>query len=215
LLTNAGATLMEVVGTDLTVFNDLLQPRGVRTSPPTVSGNATYTWRVSMPWKVSSADMPGQIQVTFSPNTVLTGFTTLPTTQVTLAISVSYATDSDVPSLRAYVASPPMQSGDNYVQAYLPQGMTIEALGFTLSAGDAALAYESLSHGGVLIDQLRTVDEFVENDTDLMQSGHLSGEFIMRIPRFTVDSTTWWNVRLASSSAMRLYVVSTAPQQHQ
>jgi hypothetical protein len=45
-----------------------------------------------------------------------------------------------------------------------------------------------------------------------MQSGHLSGEFISRWPRFVVDNTSMCTINLGTDSAIRLYSIATIPQ---
>ena len=216
-----GGLVLDVFGTDLSTLNDILQPRGVRTTPPVVAtsggGAGTATWSVFLPITVGAKDMPAKIQLTWAPTTVLQNgsLTSAGTVTATLALSGAYSSQTDQPTLRVKAQSVPHQLGDNSLQPFLPNGEQIEALAWVLGtpgSNDANFGYVTLTVGGAFYLNQANAAVFTQQDTMLMQSGHLVGEFICRIPVFVVDSTTTMNVHLATDSAIRLYTISTVPQ---
>ncbi len=215
-----GEILLNVHGkTDLLVLNDILQPRGVRTSPPAITtdstGAGTATWSFFLPFTVSAKGMPAKLNLTWNPSSSLQNgsLTSAGTVSCTLKLTGSFSTATDQPSLRVRSTAVPYASGDNYVQQYLPNGEIVEALAAYLAGGDADLSYITLTAGGQFLLNMQDTAQFTQQDTMLMQSGHLTGEFIFRIPVFQVDSTTTLNVNEASSTAITLYTISTAAQQ--
>lgn len=212
-----GKSICDLLGTDLTVLNDMLQPRGVRFAPPaitTAGGAGSAEWKVFLPITVGSKDMPAVVKVTFNTAASLQNgaFLSAGTVTVTLILRAAYAVESDGPTLRIKASNPPHQSGDNAVGPFLPQGFQMEALAFTVPA-DANLGYVTLYHAGATLLSLQPGNDFIDNDTMLMQSGHLTGEFICRVPVWIVDSTTVLTINLASDGAIRLYSIATVPQQ--
>jgi len=216
----AGEILINVHGVnDILLLNDVLQPRGVRTSPPTIttdgSGNGSATWSFFLPFTVSAKGMPAKINLTWNPTTSLqnANLASAGTVTVTLKVTGAYSTATDQPSLRVRATSVPHAAGDNYIQQYLPNGEIVEALALFLAGGDADLGTVTLTAGGRFLLNLQDAVQFTQQDAMLMQSGHLSGEFICRVPVFQVDSTTTLNVNEATDSAITLYTISTAAQQ--
>lgn len=215
-----GGVLLDVFGTDLSTLNDILQPRGVRTAPPTittVAGAGSATWSVFLPVTCGAKDMPAKFQVTWAPSTVLQNGALLSagTVTVTFAVRAAYSSNTDQPTLRVKAQSTPHQLGDNSLQPYLPNGEQVEALAWTLAtpgAADANFAYTTLTVGGAFFLNQAGAADFTQQDTMLMQSGHLVGEYIARVPVFVVDSTTTFNIRLNVDSPIRLYTISTTPQ---
>lgn len=212
-----GKSILNVHGTDLTVLNDILQPRGVRTAPPAITtdgaGNGSADWQVFLPITVASGDMPAVLKVTLDSKAALQNadLASAGTVTVVCTIRAAYAVESDGPTLRISASNPPHQQGDNAAGPFLPAGFQVEALAFTVT-DDAHLGYVSLFTGGASFASQQPAGDFVEQDTMLMQSGHLSGEFIGRYPVWEVDSTTVLTINLATDSAIRLYSIATVPQ---
>ena len=217
----AGEILLNVRGqNDLLVLNDILQPRGVRTSPPTITtsagGAGTATWSFFLPFTVAGKGMPAKLNLTWNPTTSLqnAGLVSAGTVTATLKVTGAFSTATDQPSLRVRATAVPFALGDNYIQQYLPNGEVVEALAVFLAAGDASLGQITLTAGGRFLLNLQDPTQFTQQDAMLMQSGHLSGEFICRVPVFQVDSTTTLNVNeVSAATAITLYSISTAAQQ--
>ena len=218
-----GKLALNLIGTDLTILNDILQPRGVRTAPPTIttdaSGNGSASWSFFLPATLSAKDMPAQINLTFAAASALQNANLLSagTVTVTLALRGGYSTQTDQPTIRVNATNVPHAQGDNSTQAYLPNGEQVEALAFTLATDLAAntdthMSYFTLIVGGALFSNQSPPADFIQQDTMLMQSGHIGGEYICRVPVFVVDSTVVMDVNLATDSAIRLYTLSTVPQ---
>lgn len=217
-----GGVLLDVFGTDLSTINDVLQPRGVRTAPPTVTvdgaGAGSGTWSFLLPVTAGAKDMPAKFQLTWAVSTVLqnAGMLAAGTVTVTLQVRGQYSTATDQPTLRVKAQSVALAIGDNSVQAFLPNGEQVEALFWTLptpGAADANFTNTTLTVGGAFFMNQSPALDFVQADTTLMQSGHLVGEFIARVPPFVVDSTTTLNIRIATTpQSIRLYTISTVPQ---
>lgn len=214
-----GKVALQVPGTDLSVLNDLLQPRGVRTSPPAVttngSGNGSAEWEFYFPYTISAGDMPAQLKVTFNGVASLQNgsLTSAGTALVTLNVRAAYLVGMDAPTLRVTTSNPFHQQGDNTVGNYFPAGFQEEIFAFTLAGGDGDFGYITLQQSGSLIATQQPLNDFVAQDTMLMQSGHLSGEFITRYPEFLVDNTTIATINLGTDTVIRLYNVATVPQQ--
>ncbi len=218
VLDQFGKVALNLFGTDLSTINDILQPRGVRTAPPSittdVSGNGSASWSFFLPATLSAKDMPGQIYLTLAAASSLTNANLLSagTVTVTLNLRGAYSTQTDQPTVRVNATNVPHAQGDNTIQSYLPNGEQVEAMALTLAGGDAVLNWVNLIVGGALFLNQAPVTDFVQQDTMLMQSGHLSGEIICRVPVFVVDSTVVLDVNLATDSTIRLYTLSTVPQ---
>lgn len=211
-----GKSICDLLGTDLTVVNDILTPRGVRQAPPTITtagGNGSANWFLFLPITVAAADMPAILKLTLNTSVSLQNGALLSagTVTFTLIVRAGYSVGVDQPTLRIKVSSPPFQAGDNAVGPYLPQGFQIEALGFTLPA-DSNFGYLTVFQSGATFASLMPLHDFTSADVMLMQSGHLTGEFICRFPVFVVDSTTVATINLANSGAIRLYAIATVPQ---
>ena len=212
-----GGVVLDVFGTDLTTLNDILQPRGVRTTPPAITtdgtGAGTASWSVFLPVTCGAKDMPAKFQLVWATSTVLqnAGLAAAGTVTVTFNVRGAYSTQTDQPTLRVKAQSTPHQAGDNSLQAYLPNGEQVEALAWTI-ATDTDFGYVTLTVGGAFFLNQAGALDFAQQDIMLMQSGHLDGEYICRVPVFVVDSTTTMNVHLASDTAIRLYTISTVPQ---
>lgn len=212
-----GKSIMDLLGTDLSIVNDVLQPRGVRTAPPAITtnsaGNGSAEWKVFLPVTIGSKDMPAVLKVTLAPTSALVnaGLVSAGTVNLTLVVRAWYPTEEQ-PTLRIKASSPPHQQGDNAIGPYLPSGFQAEAIAFTLAAGDGNFGYLTLMHAGATLTSLEPLNDFVDADTMLMQSGHLSGEFIVRVPIFVVDSTSVMTVNLSTDTALRLYTIATVPQ---
>jgi hypothetical protein len=217
----AGKSIADLMGTDITILNDMLQPRGVRTAPPAITTNASGAgsaeWKLFLPISVELKDMPALLRVTFNAVSALqnAGLVSAGTAQVTLLVRGWYDSVGDGPTLRIKASSPPHQAGDNTLSPYLPDGFQSEALAFTLAGGDGVLGYVTLMHRGASFASLQPPNDFIDADTMLMQSAHLSGEFIGRWPVWVVDSTTVFTVNLASDSVIRLYSIATVPQKRE
>lgn len=216
----AGEILLNVHGaTDLLVLNDILQPRGVRTSPGAITtdsaGAGSATWSFFLPFTVGAKGMPAKLNLTWNPVSSLQNgsLTSAGTVTVSLKVSGAYSTATDQPSLRVRATAVPYATGDNYIQQYLPNGEIVEALAFYITGGDGDFSYVTLTAGGQFLLNMQDVNQFTQQDTMLMQSGHLSGEFICRVPVFQVDSTTTFDVNESTGSAITLYTISTAAQQ--
>lgn len=216
----AGEILLNVHGaTDLLVLNDILQPRGVRTSPPTITtdtaGAGSATWSFFLPFTVAAKGMPAKLNLTWNPTSALqnANLTSAGTVTVTLKVTGAYSTATDQPSLRVRSTATPYATGDNYIQQYLPNGEIVEALALYLAGGDADLGSVTLTAGGRFLLNMQDAVQFTQQDAMLMQSGHLTGEFICRVPVFQVDSTTTLNVNESTGTAITLYTISTAAQQ--
>ena len=213
-----GKVACQVQGTDLSFINDYLQPRGVRTAPGAIttdsSGNGSAEWHVFLPYTIAAADMPAQLKVTFNSTASLVNanLVSAGTVTVTLNTRGGYFTDQDAPTLRTTTSNPFHQQGDNTVGNYMPAGFVEEIFAFTLAGGDGDLGYVTAFHGGGTIAVQSPLHDFTDADTMLMQSGHLSGEFINRWPRITVDNTTMVTINLATDTAIRLYSIATVPQ---
>lgn len=216
LLDASGSTPTDQPASDLSVLNDILQPRGVRTAAPTITtvgGAGTATWSVFLPITAGAADMPAKINLTWALATALQngGLVSAGTATVSLTITGLYSVGADQPTVRVKAQNIPSAVGDNSVQPFLPNGLQVEAIAWMLGA-DARFAYATLTAGGAFLLNQTPLSVFRNADTALMQSGHLTGEFIARIPAFVVDSTTTLNIRLASASPIRLYTIATTPQ---
>lgn len=216
-----GGVVLDVFGTDLSALNDILQPRGVRTTPPAITtdfdGYGTASWSVFLPVTCGAKDMPAKFQLVWAPTSVLQNgsLTSAGTVTVTFNVRGAYSTQTDQPTLRVKAQSTPHQAGDNSLQAYLPNGEQVEALAWTLEtpgSSDANFGYVTLTVGGAFFLNQAGALDFTQQDIMLMQSGHLDGEYICRVPVFVVDSTTTMNVHLASDTSIRLYTISTVPQ---
>jgi len=219
VLDQYGKVVLNLQGTDLGVINDILQPRGVRTTIPTITtdsaGAGTASWSFFLPATISAKDMPAQIIITFAAISSLQNASLASggTPTVTLNLRGAYSTQTDQPTVRVNATNVPHAQGDNSLQSYLPSGEQVEALAFTTVAGDDThLSYTTLIVGGALFLNQSPPSEFISNDTMLMQSGHLAAEYIVRVPVFVVDSTVVWNVNLATDSVIRIYSLSTVPQ---
>ncbi len=218
VLDQYGKVVLNLEGNDLSVINDILQPRGVRTAPPTIttdiSGNGSATWSFFLPATISAKDMPAQIVLTLAAASSLqnANLSSAGTATVTLNLRGAYSTQTDQPTVRVNATNVPHAQGDNNIQNYLPNGEQVEALAFTLAGGDADLNYATLIVGGALFLNQAPASDFVQQDTMLMQSGHLDGEEICRVPVFVVDSTVVFNVNLGTDTPIRLYSLSTVPQ---
>lgn len=214
-----GKVALSVPGTDLSVLNDILQPRGVRTSPPAITtsggGAGTATWHFYFPYTISAADMPAQLKLTFNGVASLQNgaLTSAGTAIVTLNVRGAYLVGMDNPTLRTTTSNPFHQQGDNNVGNYLPGGFQEEAFAFTLAGGDSVFGYITFQQQGSLIATQQPLNDFRDADTMLMQSGHLSGEFITRWPEFIVDNTSQAIINLSTDSVVRLYNIATVPQQ--
>lgn len=213
-----GEAVLIAAGTDLSVLNDLLQPHGVRQAPPTITtgggGAGTAEWHFFFPWTIASDDVSNaQFKVTFDSLTSLqnAGLVSAGTPTVTLGVRVAFAVGQEQPTLLSKIVSPPHAAGDNDLQAFLPNGFQVEGLCVVIAA-DADYGWTVLQTGGALLVAQGPRNDLIDADTMLMQSGHLAGEFIYRLPVFVVDSTTVYNLNLAIDSAIRLYSLATVPQ---
>lgn len=211
-----GKSICDLLGTDLTEVNDILTPRGVRQAPPTITtagGNGTATWFVFLTVTIAAADMPGILKLTLNTAASLQNGALLSAGAVTftLIVRAAYSVGVDQPTLRIKASNPPHQAGDNAVGPYLPQGFQVEALAFQLTA-DANFGYLTLFQNGATFASLMPLHDFSSADTMLMQSGHLTGQFICRFPVFVVDSTTVATINLAADCAIRMYSIATVPQ---
>lgn len=213
-----GKSICDLLGPDLTVINDILTPRGVRQPPPAITTNASgagsANWYLFLPITVSAADMPAILKLSLNPVSALVNasFVSAGTATLNLNVRTAYSVGVDQPTLRIKASNPPHQSGDNAVGPYLPQGFQVEALAFVLTGGDATFGYLTLFQNGATFAALMPLNDFVSADKMLMQSGHLSGEFIARFPVFVVDSTTVATINLATDTVIRLYSIATVPQ---
>lgn len=215
------AVVGNALGTDISILNDLLTPRGVRQSPPAIttdgSGDGTAEWFLFLPLTVGMADLGGtaQIKVTFNGKTALQNgsLTSAGTVTVNLNVRGGYSIGADQPTLRIQLTNPAHAQNDNNWQAYLPNGFQMEGLAFVLTGGDGDFGYLTFFQDGALFATQAPLHDFVSNDTMLMQSGHLSGEFICRFPVFVVNSTTIFTVNLLTDTAARIYAIATVPQQ--
>jgi hypothetical protein len=221
--TNKGKTIMDITGADLTVINDVLNPIGHRVTAPEVttdsSGDATENYNLFLPISIDAMDMPAIIKTTFAPASVLqdTNLTSSGTVTVTWKVRASYSTGS-AKTVFIKASNPPVQSGENSFAPYLPQGMEVQSIVVkftdTSSSSDSDLDYITLmSQGAALLLQSPAYD-FSNDDQALMISGHLFGEFILRVPIFVVDSTTILNVNLNTSTTCRVYSFATKPQKN-
>jgi hypothetical protein len=211
-----GKSICDLLGTDLTVVNDILTPRGVRQAPPTITtagGNGSANWFVFLPITIAAADMPGILKLTLNTTASLQNGALLSagTVTFTLVVRAAYSVGVDQPTLRIKASNPPHQVGDNAVGPYLPQGFQVEALAFMLAA-DANFGYLTLFQNGATFASLMPLHDFTSADVMLMQSGHLTGEFVCRFPVFVVDSTSVMTINLATDSVIRLYSIATVPQ---
>lgn len=213
-----GKVCLQVPGTDLSPLNDFLQYRGVRSAPPAITtsgaGAGSAEWHFFFPYTVSAADMPAQLKITFNGLASLQNANLLSAgaTNVVLNVRAAYLVGADNPTLRTTTSNPFHQQGDNTVGAYLPAGFQEEIFAFTLAGGDAAFGYLTLFHAGGTFVVQQPLNDFVDADSSLMQSGHLSGEFITRIPQFMVDNTSQVTINLGTDSVIRLYNLATVPQ---
>ena len=211
-----GKSICDLLGTDLSPINDILTPRGVRQAPPTITtsgGAGSAEWFLFLPITVAAGDMPAILRLTLNTTASLQNgaLTSAGTVTFTLIVRAAYSVGVDQPTLRIKATNPPHQSGDNAVGPYLPQGFQVEALGFTVPA-DANFGYLTLMQNGASFASLMPLNDFKSADVMLMQSGHLTGEFICRFPVFVVDSTTVATINLASDGAIRMYSIATIPQ---
>ena len=220
-----GKLVLNLIGTDLTILNDILQPRGVRTAPPTITTNSagagSASWSFFLPATLSAKDMPGQINLTLAAESSLqnASLTSAGTATFTLNLRGAYSTQTDQPTVRVNAVNIPHAVGDNSAQAYLPNGEQVEALTFVTAADytgstgtDTHLNYVTLIVGGALFLNQAGPQDFIQQDNMLMQSGHAGGEYICRVPVFVVDSTVVMDINLATDTAVRLYTLSTVPQ---
>lgn len=213
-----GKVALQVQGTDLSVLNDALQPRGVRTSPPTFTGDSdgtvTAEWHFYFPYTIAAGDSPAQLKITFNSTSSLENgsLTSAGTVVVTLNVRSAYLVGLDAPTLRVTTSNPFHQAGDNTVGNYLPTGFQEEIFLFTLAGGDGDFGYVTFFQGGGTIAVQQPLHDFTDADTMLMQSGHLSGEFITRYPQILVDNTTMVTINLGTDTAIRLYNIATVPQ---
>jgi hypothetical protein len=216
-----GKAIVVALGTDLSILNDILTPRGVRQAAPAVTtsggGAGSAEWYLFLPITIGSGDMPGQLKLTFAAASALqnANLTSAGTALVTLVVRAAYPVGEDRPTLRITMANPPHQQGDNAFGPYLPGGFQMEALAFVLTGGDGDFGYLTALIGGASFATLAPLLDFTANDVMLMQSGHLSGEFICRFPVFVVDNTTIFTVNLSTDTAVRLYSIATVPQKRQ
>ncbi len=211
-----GKSICDLLGTDLTIVNDVLTPRGVRQAPPTITtsgGNGTATWLLFLPITIAAADMPGILKLTLNTTASLQNGALLSagTVTFTLIVRAGYSVGVDQPTLRIKASNPPHQLGDNAVGPYLPQGFQVEALAFTVPA-DANFGYLTVFQNGATFASLMPLHDFTSADVMLMQSGHLTGEFICRFPVFVVDSTTVATINLAIDGVIRMFSIATVPQ---
>jgi hypothetical protein len=213
-----GKATITALGTDISVINDLLTPRGVRQAPPAIttdsSGNGSAEWFLFLPITMSSADMPGQFKITFNAASALqnSDLTSAGTVAVTFDLRAGYSIGVEQNTLRFTLTNPSHAQGLNSFQAYLANGFQMEALAFVLAGGDGDFSYLTFFQSGASFATQAPLHDFTSNDTMLMQSGHLSGEFICRFPLFVVDSTTIMQVNLSTDTAVRLYQIATVPQ---
>ena len=214
-----GKVCVDAVSTgDLPTILDMISPRGVRVTPPAIttdgSGAGSASWHAFIPYTIAAGDMPAVIDLTIAPASSLqnANLTSAGTVTVTLDVRIAYATDGDRPTLRTDIGSPPHKSGSNPIGPYLPGGMSLVGLAFTLAGGDGDFNYLTSTHRGVLLDNQASLAQFQEIDAELMQSGHLSGEFITRYPMFVVDSTSTMELNLSSDTAIRLFSMAVVPQ---
>lgn len=214
-----GKAVVVALGTDLSILNDMLTPRGVRQAPTAIttdsSGDGSAEWYLFLPITVGVHDMPGQLKLTLNAISSLQNadLTSAGTVVATLVVRAGYSIGQDQPTLRITMSNPPHASGDNAFGPYLPAGFQAEAIAFVLTGGDADFGYLTVLQNGASFATLEPLHDFTANDTMLMQSGHLSGEFITRFPVFVVDNTTIFTVNLATDTAVRLYSIATIPQQ--
>ena len=213
-----GKSICDLLGSDITYINDILTPRGVRQAPPTITTNSagagSAEWYLFLPITIGAADMPAILKLTLNTASSLQGgsFTSAGTVSFTLIVRAAYSVGVDQPTLRIKATNPPYQAGDNAVGPYLPQGFQVEALAFFLTGGDADFGYLTVFQNGATFASLMPLHDFTSADVMLMQSGHLTGEFICRFPVFMVDSTTVATINLATSTNIRLYSIATVPQ---
>jgi len=213
-----GKVALQVQGTDLSIINDLLQPQGQRTAPPAITtdggGAGSAEWHFYFPYTISAGDMPAQLKITFNGSTSLQngGLTSAGTVNVVLNVRSAYLVGFDNPTLRTFTSNPFHQQGDNTVGNYLPAGFQEEIFAFTLADGDGVFNYLTIFQGGGTFVVQQPLNDFVDADTMLMRSGHLSGEFITRIPQWIVDNTTQATINLLTDSVIRLYNLATIPQ---
>ena len=214
-----GKAICDLFGTDLSFVNDVLTPRGVRQAAPTITtsagGTGSAEWYLFLPITISIGDMPGILKLVWAAVSALQNgtLTSAGTATVNLVVRAAYSVGVDQPTLRIKASNPPHQLGDNTVSPFLPQGFQVEALAYNLSGGDADFGYLTLFHKGATLAALMPLHDFTAADVMLMQSGHLSGQFICRFPVFVVDSTTNMIINLATDTTIRLYSIATVPQQ--
>jgi hypothetical protein len=214
------AVVANALGTDISILNDLLTPHGVRQAPPAITtsgGNGSAEWFLFLPLTVGAADLGGtaQFKLTFNGSSSLqnAGLTSAGTVTVNFNVRGGYSIGQDQPTLRIQLTNPAHAQGDNNFQAYLPNGFQMEGLAFVLTGGDGDYGYLTFVQGGALFATQAPLNDFKSNDVMLMQSGHLSGEFICRFPVFVVDSTTIFTVNLTTDTPVRIYSIATVPQQ--
>lgn len=216
-----GKSILNFLGTDISIVNDILTPRGVRQSAPAITtsggGAGTAEWFLFLPVTIGQGDMPAVLKVTFNATSSLQNgaLTSAGTAVCTLVVRAGYSVGQDQPTLRIQASNPPHQQGDNNFGPYLPSGFQVEALAFTLAGGDGNFGYLTLFQGGATFASLQPLNDFKSADVMLMQSGHLSGEFICRFPIYVVDSTTVMTVNLSTDTAVRLYSIATVPQKRE
>jgi hypothetical protein len=212
-----GKVAIQVPGTDLSTINDVLQPQGQRTSPPAIltsGGNGSAEWFFYFPYTISAGDMPAQLKITFNGTASLQNgsLTSAGTVTVVLNVRAAYMVGIDVPTLRTTTSNPFHQQGDNNVGNYLPAGFQEEIFAFTLAGGDGDFGYITMFQGGGTFVVQQPLNDFKDQDIMLMRSGHLSGEFITRIPQFIVDNTSMVTINLSTDTVIRLYNLATVPQ---
>jgi hypothetical protein len=194
-----------------------LQPQGQRTSPPAIltsGGNGSAEWFFYFPYTISAGDMPAQLKITFNGTASLQNgsLTSAGTVTVVLNVRAAYMVGIDVPTLRTTTSNPFHQQGDNNVGNYLPAGFQEEIFAFTLAGGDGDFGYITMFQGGGTFVVQQPLNDFKDQDIMLMRSGHLSGEFITRIPQFIVDNTSMVTINLSTDTVIRLYNLATVPQ---
>ena len=219
--TNKGKTIANLTGTDLPIIQTVLSPIGQRTAVPEVatdsSGNGSATYSTFIPMSISAADMPAVVKVQFAAASSLVSstLTSTGTATVTFDLRASYST-SKIDTVFVKASNPPVADGENALAPYLPQGLECRSVVMWLgSGGDADLTYVTLEQNGAALLSRQPTWSFENDDNALMVSGHLSGEIILRVPVFTVDSTTVLNVDLGTAGTpVRLYRFAARPQKN-
>jgi hypothetical protein len=221
LETNKGKTIANLDGTDLSYINDVLSPIGHRTSSLGVvtdsNGNGSQTFNMFLPYTISAADMPAVVKVTFAAKSALENatLTSAGTATAVWELRASYSTQK-LDTLFVKASNPPVGSGENALAPYLPQGMEVRALMVsTLPDYGGELNYITLLQDGAALLSRQPAWSFANDDDALDVSDHLGGQYILRVPVFTVNSTTVLDVDLKKSGVpVRLYSFATRPQKN-